>query len=324
MGGFGSGQRCCWPWEPIRRAARESLKHWLATGLVLGLISLPGAWAFWLEPASLRNEDHQLELPSWPSACDGLRIAVLADLHVGSPFNGLDKLAEIVELTQAAEPDLVLLAGDYVIHGVVGGQFTAPEPAAAELARIAAPLGVYAVLGNHDWWFDAERVASALRNVGIALLEDESTRISRGDCEFWLAGVSDFWEGAHDIPRALQGVPPSAPTILFTHNPDLFPDVPPRVSLTIAGHTHGGQVYLPGIGRPIVPSKYGERFAIGQIVEEGRHLFVSSGLGTSILPVRFLVPPEVSVLELGSPAQAPAVLVSHTPGTNLEVHRRRE
>jgi predicted MPP superfamily phosphohydrolase len=231
---------------------------------------------------------------------------VLADLHVGSPFNHLDKLAEIVDLTQAAKPELVLLAGDYVIHGVIGGQFTAPETAARELSRISAPLGVYAVLGNHDWWFDAERVASALSDFGIPLLEDASTRISRGDCEFWLAGVSDFREGAHDIPRALRAVPASSPSILFTHNPDLFPDVPPSVSLTIAGHTHGGQVYLPGIGRPIVPSQYGERYAIGHIIEAGKHLFVSSGLGTSILPLRFLVPPEVSVLELRAPSHPPA------------------
>ena len=282
------------------------MKHWLIAGAFLLLVLIPGTWAFWIEPASLRNEGHQLELPSWPTTCDGLRVAVLADLHVGSPFNHLDKLAEIVDLTQAAEPDLVLLAGDFVIHGVIGGDFVAPEPVAQELARLSAPFGVYAVLGNHDWWFDAERVASALREVGIPLLEDESTRISRGNCEFWLAGVSDFWEGAHDITRALRVVPASAPSILFTHNPDLFPDVPPSVSLTIAGHTHGGQVYVPGFGRLVVPSRYGERYAFGHIIEAGRHLFVSSGLGTSILPVRFLVPPEVSVLELRGSLQPPA------------------
>ena len=98
------------------------------------------------------------------------------------------------------------------------------------------------------------------------------------------------------LSAALAAVPDEAPVLVFTHNPDLFPEIPERVSLTIAGHTHGGQVYLPGIGRPIVPSRYGERFAIGHVVERGRHLFVSSGLGTSILPVRFLVPPEVAAI----------------------------
>lgn len=270
--------------------------------LILCLSGAPGLWAFWLEPASLRNENHELTIPHWPPECAGLRVAVLADLHVGSPFNGLSKLAEVVSTTQEASPDLVLLAGDYVIHGVVGGRFQPPEAVAQLLAKLEAPAGVYAVLGNHDWWFDPDRVRKALEAVSIPVLDDRASPISHGSCHFWLAGVSDWWEGPHDVVRALEAVPPDAPTILFTHNPDLFPEVPPRVTLTIAGHTHGGQVYLPGIGRPIVPSAYGERFAIGHIVEGERHLFVSSGLGTSIIPVRFLVPPEVSILTLLSKA----------------------
>ena len=228
---------------------------------------------------------------------------MLADLHTGSPFNGIEKLGRIVDLTLAADPDLVLLAGDYVIHGVVGGRFETPEATAEALARLAAPAGVHAVLGNHDWWLDAPRVQRALESVGIPVLEDRAVEVEHGGCRFWLAGVSDFWEGAHDVDAALRDVPPDAASVLFTHNPDLFPEVPPRVTLTIAGHTHGGQVYLPGIGRPIVPSKFGERFAIGHVVEGGRHLFVSSGLGTSIVPVRFLVPPEVSVLTLRAAAR---------------------
>lgn len=176
-----------------------------------------------------------------------------------------------------------------------------PEAIAQTLAKLTAPAGVYAVLGNHDWWFDAPRIRSALEAVSIPVLEDRAIPISRDRCHFWLAGVSDWWEGAHDVGRALESVPTDAAVIAFTHNPDVFPEVPQRVTLTIAAHTHGGQVYIPGIGRPVVPSAYGERFAIGHIVEQGRNLFVSSGLGTSILPVRFLVPPEVSVLTLLSP-----------------------
>lgn len=270
--------------------------------MVLLAIAVPALWAFVIEPASLRNEDHELVLPSWPAECSGLRVAVLADLHVGSPFNGKSKLAEVVSLTSEAAPDLILLAGDYVIHGVLGGQFEPPESVAEILARLEAPAGIHAVLGNHDWWFDAPRVRRALEAVSIPVLEDQAALIELGRCRFWLAGVGDWWEGQHDVGKALESIPLGAPTLLFTHNPDLFPEVPPRVTLTIAGHTHGGQVYLPGIGRPIVPSAYGERFAIGHIVEGGRHLFVSSGLGTSILPVRFLVPPEVSLLTLISPS----------------------
>jgi predicted MPP superfamily phosphohydrolase len=257
-------------------------------------------WAFWLEPASLRNENHEIDLPSWPAGCDGLRIAVLADLHVGSPFNGLDKLARTVELTLRAKPDLILLAGDYGISGIIGGTKVSAEEIADGLRPLVAPLGVFAVLGNHDWWTGAPRMRRALESVGIPVLEDSSVVLDRDGCAFRLAGLSDYWEGRRNYRAALEKSSASMPTIALTHNPDAFPEIPKPVDLMIAAHTHGGQVYLPLLGRLIVPSKYGQRYAIGHIVENGRHLFVSSGLGTSIIPVRFLVPPEVSVLIIHS------------------------
>lgn len=270
---------------------------------VIALCSL-GLWAFYFEPASLRNDTYDLSLPRWPKACDGIRVAVLADLHQGSPFNGLDKLEYIIALTQAAHPDLILLAGDYVIHGVPGGTFINPDAMVPYFSRLSAPMGVFAVLGNHDHWFNPTVVAQALHAAGIPVLEDAALPAGAGACRVWIAGVSDLWTSAHDVPTALAQVPSDATVIVLTHNPDIFTQVPPRVALTIAGHTHGGQVYLPFIGRPVVPSRYGQRYAIGHVVEDGRHLFVSSGLGTSILPVRFLVPPEISVLRIRS---APAV-----------------
>jgi len=269
----------------------------LRWGFGLGALGL-AAWAFALEPAHLTDRTIALSPPGWPSACGGLRVAVLADLHVGSPFNGLDKLERIVASTEAARPDLVLLAGDFVIQGVPGGSFVTPEAIGAGLAGLAARHRVLAVLGNHDWWLDPARVSTALEAAGIEVLDDEARAVTVRDCSFWAAGISDFWEGAHDIEATLAGATDSRPIIAFTHNPDLFPEIPPRVSLTIAGHTHGGQVYVPLVGRLIVPSNFGERFAVGHIVEGGRHLFVTPGLGTSLLGVRFLVPPEISVLVL--------------------------
>jgi uncharacterized protein len=264
---------------------------------------VPALWGFVVEPRSLTNENYEITLPGWSAACDGVRVAVLADLHVGSPFNGPSKLRRIRELTQRAQPDLILLAGDYVIHGVTGGRFVAPEVIASELRSLTAPFGVWAVLGNHDWWLDAPRVKRALESVGIPVLEDSAVSVGRGACRFWVAGISDFWEGRHDVAQALTRVPDSEAVIAFTHNPDVFPMIPARVSLTIAGHTHGGQVYVPLVGRPVVPSNYAQRYAVGHIVEQNRHLFVSAGLGTSILPVRFLVPPEISILTLRSTRQ---------------------
>jgi predicted MPP superfamily phosphohydrolase len=237
----------------------------LGAGVALGAVILI-TWACWLEPAALRVRTETLRIPRWPASLAGMRVA--------------------------------LLAGDYVIKGVLGGRFVPPEATAAVLRGLTAPLGVYAVLGNHDWWFDAPRVRRALEASGIPVLDDRAMRISARGGDFWLAGVSDFWEGRHAVTGTLAQVSDDAPVILFTHNPDIFPTVPPRVAITLAGHTHGGQVCLPLIGRPLVPSRYGQRYAIGHVVEGARHLFVTAGLGTSIVPIRFRVPPEISILDL--------------------------
>ena len=267
--------------------------------LFLGAVCIAlGARAFWFEPASLVKNTVRLHIHPWPQQCDGLTVAVIADLHVGSPHNDLDRLKEIVNETNRLEPDLILLAGDFVTQGVVGGAFVAPQDIAIELDRLQAGLGVYAVLGNHDWWYGQEEIIHAFSATDIVFLEDASRRLVKGDCRFWLAGVSDYWEGAHDVGKALADVPSDAPTLVFTHNPDVFDGLPDRVALTFAGHTHGGQVNLPLVGRPIVPSQFGERFAIGHINEAGRQMFVTPGIGTSILPVRFRVPPEISLVTL--------------------------
>ena len=271
---------------------------WGAVLLAAFLLLLLAGQAFYLEPSSLGVHQYAIQVAEWSAANPALRIAVLGDLHVGSPFNDLVKLREIVELTNLQQPDLVLLAGDYVIHGVLGGSPADPRKIASVLGGLQSPGGVYAVLGNHDYWWDAEAVAQSLRHAGISVLEDEAVHIQKEGFDFWLAGISDWWEGEHDVGRALARVPAGDVIIAFTHNPDIFPEIPERVALTVAAHTHGGQVSLPLIGPPIVPSVYGQRYAAGIVEEGGRHLFVSPGLGTSILPVRFRVPPEISILEI--------------------------
>lgn len=276
------------------------IKWW--SSVILSLVVILAAWAFWLEPSSLHNATYRLSITNWPAPCAGFRIALLSDLHVGSPFNSLSKLDQAVRLTNAAEPDLVVLAGDYVIHGVIGGTFIEPERIAASLVHLQARYGVYAILGNHDWWYDASRIQRAFEHQAITILENQAVQIEHDDCRFWLVGIGDFTERRDRVDRALAPVPNQQAVVAVTHSPDLFPDLPPRVHLTLAGHTHGGQVNLPFVGRLVVPSRYGQRYAIGHIVERRRHLFVTPGLGTSMLPVRFRVPPEVSILEL-YPAQ---------------------
>ncbi|WP_445364157.1 metallophosphoesterase [Microbulbifer sp. ANSA003] len=278
------------------------MSKWRITFIVLFCIGLLLAvWAFIVEPASFRINEDDIVVDAWPKECNGLRVAILADLHVGSPYKGRKSLQNLVEAVNKSQPDLILLPGDFVIQGVVGGKFVPPEDAAGILKELKAPMGVFAVLGNHDWWLDAARVEQSLENQGISVLEDKSVSLVSSECKLRLVGISDFWEGPHDVKKAMQGIDEGETILAFTHNPDIFPELPAELSLTIAGHTHGGQVYLPFIGRPIVPSSYGQRFAIGHIVEGDKHLYVSPGVGTSILPVRFLVPPEVTVLSIFGP-----------------------
>ena len=274
-------------WRVLRRIA-------LGLSLTAGVLAM---WSVWWEPSSLTVTEHPLQL-DWPST-RGPRIAVLTDLHVGSPFNDLDRLREIVRRTNAARPDVICILGDLVIQGVRGGTFVPPEEIGEVLADLKAPSGVFAVLGNHDGWLDHDRVERALVKNHVRVVEDTAVRIGTGASGWWLAGISDLWTGRHDITAAMAAAKDDgSPVILMTHNPDVFPGVPPRVALTLAGHTHGGQVRLPLIGRPIVPSAFGQRFAAGHIVEGGRHLYVATGVGTSIIPVRLGVRPAVPVISI--------------------------
>lgn len=279
---------------------RQARGRILSTALVMAtaMAVILGSWAFWWEPDRLVLRRVTLELPDWPARHGALKVALLSDLHAGAPYIDAEKIKAAVATINAAAPDLILLLGDYVIHGVVGGRRIGPEDFGPLLQDLTAPLGTYAVLGNHDWWDGPGPIRTALENAGVRLLDNRAIKLVRADGALWLLGLGDFMEGGPRIEETLADVGDDLPILAFTHNPDLFPALPRRITLTVAGHTHGGQVALPLVGRPIVPSQYGERFAYGHIVEEGRQLFVTSGLGTSILPVRFRVPPEIVLLTI--------------------------
>jgi hypothetical protein len=266
--------------------------------LVLAVILAPGADAFLLEPSSIRAVRHEIVLDRADSGDIGaIRIAVIGDLHAGSLYIDADKIRRVVALANDAKPDLIQLAGDYV-HATAAGVAVPIERTAPLLKSLHAPLGVYAVIGNHDRWDDAARVAAVLERNGIPVLENKAVAIRRGARTLYLAGIGDFYTHAAYPARALASVPQGHAALCFTHSPDVFPELPRTCLLTIAAHTHGGQVDLPLLGRLIVPSRYGQRYASGLVHEDGKYLFVSTGIGTSIIPVRFRVPPEVSVLEV--------------------------
>jgi predicted MPP superfamily phosphohydrolase len=266
-----------------------------AAASVAALAAGAVAWrALWHEPRHGRVRERELALPRWPGALDGLRVALVSDLHAGAPHVDEQRLRRLVGAVNARAPDAILLLGDFVDPHVHGGSPIAPERVAAALGELRAPLGVVAVLGNHDWRHDGERIAAALSAAGIAILENDAHEAG----PLWVAGVADARTRRADVERALAQVPPNAPVILLSHDPDVFPRVPERVALTVSGHTHGGQVAVPVVRRRFIPSRYGERFARGHVVEDGRHLYVTAGVGTSGWPVRLLAPPEVVVLRL--------------------------
>jgi uncharacterized protein len=288
------------PLSWLQRAKRQRVPGSLLLAALL-LFAAAFAWGFWLEPQRLVVTRAELKLPGWPRELSGLKVALLSDLHIGSPFWDLPALDRLVERTNAEKPDLVLLAGDYQINDVPGGVFVEAEGIARGLGRLRAPLGVYAVLGNHDWWNEGERTRRAFEQNGVHVLEESVQRISHAGAAFYIVGLADQMTRPSAPKATCDNVPAGSPSLLLVHEPDVFESFPRlgmSPSLTLAGHTHGGQVWLPLLGRRVVPSEYGERYARGHVVENGRHLYVTSGVGTSVLPVRFLVPPEIAVLTL--------------------------
>ena len=276
---------------------------------------------------------YRLTPPRWPSGLK-LKLAVLADLHACDPWMTAQRIADLAATTNAVKPDAVLLLGDYVV-GKRLQRFGRPVPHnewASALRILKAPLGVHAVLGNHDWWEDRQvqhdrkgptRAGLALQAAGIPVYENKAVRLVKDGRPFWIAGLGDQWAfwprdaeydefkrhgkidytGVHDLKGTLAQVNDDAPVILMAHEPDIFPQVPDRVSLTISGHPHGGQFRIFGYS-PIVPSRFKNRYAYGHVVEDNRHLIVSAGLGMSTIPVRFGSPPEIVLIELGSEGTA--------------------
>lgn len=281
-----------------------------ATALGIGAL---GGWAFGIEPHwRLTVQHHALTPPGWPAGAR-LRIAALADIHAGEPVLGLGRIEEIIAATNALRPDVVVLLGDY---GPSSRWVTRPIPhaeVARALAALRAPLGIHAITGNHDWWEDGRQlrrdhvttVARALDRVGIGMLRNDARRLrTPAGSPFWIAGIESSWAfaaglGADDLAQALGRVTDDAPVILLAHEPDFFPQVPRRVSLTLSGHTHGGQVRVFGY-TPFIPSRFGTRYRYGLVVEDGRPLIVTSGLGTTGVPIRLGVPPEILIVELGA------------------------
>lgn len=286
-------------WRRRGRGPRRSAARLAALALAYGL----GVWAFLIEPRLLVVRHVAVTSVAWRGP--PLRIGVVSDTHVGEAHVTPLRVRRTMARLSRERPEVVVFLGDYV-GGHEPAAARSPEQRAAisrgiaNLAEAAAPLGRAAVLGNHDWWYDGPTVEAALRQAGIPALENQAIRVDRPGGAFWIAGVADLHSTrARASPTlALRDVPADAPVILLTHWPDPFAEVPARVALTLAGHSHCGQVNLPLVGRPILPSAGSRRWPCGAYQESGRQLFVTGGMGVSILPVRFRAPPEIVIVTL--------------------------
>lgn len=275
----------------------------LRRAIIAATASVGGGMLYpFLEAKWLRVSRRAIELPSFPDAFDGFKVALLTDIHHG-PFVPLIYVQHAVAVTNRLKPDLICLVGDYVHRS---GKYIGPSIDA--LGALRASSGVYAVLGNHDHWEGAEETRAALKANGVPDLTNRGIWIERGPDRVRLGGVGDLWEDVQELDGTLEGVQDCDTTLLLSHNPDYVEKIRDRrISLVLSGHTHGGQVVIPFIGPPLVPSSYGKKYASGLVRTEHTQVFVSRGVGTITPPVRFLCRPDVVIITLSrsdSKAQA--------------------
>lgn len=276
----------------MQRLGRQQFLRLTCGGMAIALTPCAASplWSFFLEPFWLSLEHVGVSIKTLSSHLSGLRIAFLSDLHHG-PYVGLSHIRRAIRTAQEVKPHLVLLGGDFVSQSA-----KYIVPCAQELASLQAQLGVYACLGNHDYWTDPDTVTRALHRAGVRVLCNEGLEVTEG---LWVAGLDDVWEGKPSLDAALRGMPAGAVTVLIVHEPDYADKVAPdgRVALMVSGHTHGGQVRLPFLGPPILPY-LGQHYPAGLYTVGDMRLYVSRGVGLISPPIRFNCRPEVTLLTL--------------------------
>ena len=238
----------------------------------------------------------RLETASWPKDQAPRRILIASDLHVAGPDMPPERVAKLVAQMNALKPELIVFAGDFVSDKRAATRYYTAQEGMAPLAKLNAPLGKIAVMGNHDHWRDVDEIETALRASGFTILDNDAVKAG----PFNVGGVDDDYTGRDDVSKtveamqSLEGVP-----IIVSHSPDVVPDLPPDIVMVAAGHTHCGQINFPGIDTLTSVSRYGHRYACGKIVEGHKTIYVSAGLGTSILPLRLGAVPDLWLVTIG-------------------------
>lgn len=276
---------------------------------ILGALVLAGGKGF-LNSRDLSLSSASVSLKDLPPAFDGFKIGQITDIHAGPLVPG-ELVEKGVKLLMAKRPDMIALTGDFVsgatrILWTTYGGFKQHhfDACLKALSRLQAPQGVYAVLGNHDFWSGktvADRVVKGLEGIGVRVLRNESVLLRRAGEELCVVGVDDYWEQSYSLTKALKKAPENACRILLSHNPDVNEDIVTsgqRIDLIVAGHTHGGQIVLPLIGAPYLPSPFGQKYRAGLVQDVNSMTWVGRGLGLFFVPIRLNCPPDVSLLTL--------------------------
>lgn len=273
---------------------------WSAVGASAALAGVTGVGANEANHPQLEKTD--IFLPNLPDAFDGFKIAQLTDFHYDSHFSRVP-IETGINIVNGLRPDLIVLTGDFVTAPFLGGlhrssKVPALDLCSSALAGLRAPGGVFGVLGNHDEYFNATRIITALQSAGIRTLRNEAIPIERQGRRLWLAGLNDVIAGHPDLDRALSKIPSGETTALLCHEPDFADEVRKHpVDLQLSGHSHGGQVRLPLAGALYLP-RLGRKYPRGLRRLGQLTLYTSRGIGTVRLPIRLECPPEVTLLTL--------------------------
>lgn len=272
-------------------------RHILPIGLLLAALAFAAlAWCYRVAVQPPVVREARLGLENWPAGSPRLRAVLISDIHVAGPDMPPERLARIVDRINALGPDLVLIAGDLISDKHAATRYYSMAEAIRPLGMLRARLGSFAVLGNHDHWYDPAGARKALAAAGIRLLENDAAQAG----PLAIAGLDDDFTGRDNLPRTLARLSAlKGARLLLSHSPDPFAELPSTIGLMVAGHTHCGQIAPPLIGPISTMSRHGKRYACGLVREGGKVLVVTAGLGTSGVPLRLGAVPDMWLLDLG-------------------------
>jgi predicted MPP superfamily phosphohydrolase len=292
------------------------MKKWfkrfaMTMGTIAILIAVLVSYAYFIEPRQFVVVEETLSVPNWSPILNGFRVVAISDIHAGSNYVPEERLRFLVEQANAQDADIIVLLGDYVSeskfdrdarskpYGTDRTELRMPVAAIADnLGGLRARHGVYAVIGNHDEYHNAPKISAEFERVGIKVLENEVSAIEVNGEKINIWGIEDLWKNRKVPAEAYDAIVDKRNIIALTHNPDSLLKTPNGISLMFAGHSHGGQLNWPIFG-PIAAVN-DKRFMDGHAVVDGKHVYVTSGFGTSVIPFRLRVPPEIAVVTMMS------------------------